>query len=350
MKQYALAPIAFAAILCLSCATVGPIEGIKDVTAVDWRLQSGTDPTTRKVINPASLQDGRTYFIDVIYTRKNLQGTTMWRSLYDYSGLTATIDNPLFQLEMPKLTVRQDPFLALRSNQATLSIEFPPSIGKTVSKTLIVPLDQDLPSFQGWSGQNGTPGLYGTDGKDGANLDLHIARYSGETPDGGVGASMVLVHDAISGRSWIIDPIHETITVNAAGGNGGNGGDGENRTLDKNGPGDSIKGQDGGAGGRGGRGGDVFVTVAQGSDLADRLKINVAGGFGGKGGKGGKGEMSEDPSVLGAILIILEGTDGEDGKKGSDGLAGRVAVKTAPLDQMFLTVNNPLFKRERLLP
>ncbi len=341
--------------LCLapvivSCASLGPIAGIKDVTDVDWQLRTSADYERAREVLPDRLQLGHTYHIDVRYKKADSMRESVWKDLYSYEGISATVDHPLYQLDFPTLTVLPNPFLALQPNPATLTLTFPDSIGKNVAKPLVVPIPPSLPSFRGWSGQNGASGSFGTDGRDGESLDLRISRYrTDDIPSAGA-EYLILAYDAISGNAWIFDPASGTIVVDASGGDGGNGGDGENRELDEDDYRDSVMGQDGGAGGRGGRGGDVVVTVDAGSDLGGLIKTNVAGGRGGKGGQGGEGEYADNPSVIGGILSIFEGITGKKGKNGTDGLAGRVSIRKGKLDRMFAGLDNPLFEPSRLRP
>ncbi len=350
-----LKKISFFSLPCLlsilvSCASLGPIAGIKDVTDVDWQLRTSADYEDTKAVRPDSLQLGHSYHIAVRYKKADSQRESVWKNLWDYEGISATLDHPLYQLNFPTLTVRQDPFLVLQPDTAQLTLHFPDSVGRSVSKTLVVPIPSSLPSFRGWSGQNGASGAYGTDGRDGESLDLRISRYYAADIPSANSEHLILAFDALSGNAWIFNLTDGTITVDASGGDGGNGGDGENRELDKDDYRDSVLGQDGGAGGRGGRGGDIVVTVAAGSDLADMIKTNIAGGKGGKGGKGGEGEYSDNPSIIGGILSILEGITGKNGKNGTNGLAGRVSIKKGRLDQMFVGLDNPHFDPLRLRP
>lgn len=342
---------AVCAILCVffslvSCASMKPLSEMKNVADVDYAVMDGTEYDAH-VVNTDALRVGESYFIRVLYRRG---GETSWRKLYDNAGISAAVDNPLYQLAFPTLLVASDPFLALLSEPAALTLSFPDFIGKSVTKALFVPIPSALPSFRGSSGDTGDTGEYGSDGQDGRSIDVHIARYYSADIPAANAENLFIVYDTISRNVWIVKSVDGTIAIDTSGGNGGDGGDGEDRKLSSPDSKQAAIGEDGAMGGRGGRGGDITVTIDGGGNLADMLRLNAAGGNGGQGGEGGEGEYSKKPGVLSGILTLLTGVNGADGKTGSGGPSGRITIKKASLDQIFLDVNNPRFDRARLRP
>jgi len=320
------------------------------VLDVGCQLQSNESQFDAKVVNPEALVAGGTYYIGITYLKADSSGKETWHTLYDYSGISASIDNPGYQIHFPRISVSSDPFMQFTGTRGTLQLDFPPSVGKQAKKALNVPVPVKLPAFAGESGLPGNNGQYGTDGTDGRDLELEIARYNTKGTSLEAYQSLLIVFDAKSQLSWIIDARTGAVVINASGGRGGKGADGEDRTLAKNDKRNSVHGGDGSAGGRGGRGGTVSVTIAAGSDLGKRLDINILGGTGGSGGKGGSGETRTNRNLFESIMTLMGEDKGKSGEDGSNGQAGRFYILTKKMDQMFLDLNNPLFDRTRLMP
>lgn len=344
----------------ISCATMKSIDKIEGVTAVDWELATGEKGA---LVSPTGLNPGERYFVAIKYLQEKKSGKTQWKRLSNTEGIRVSADNEAFTASMPWLGTPSDPFTVFKDARATVTVQFPGSAFKDVSKDVSLTLPTALPSFRGKDGSNGADsgtgngwstgydGKDGEDGTNGQNVDLEIAHYNTKGTALAAQNPLVIVRDAVTGRVWLLASGTSLLSIDATGGSGGSGGKGADRELPDDSDEKSVRGGDGGDGGSGGSGGFVHAVLPSGSALAKSLNVLVDGGKGGKSGKGGSGDNNDEVDnfidFLGAMVGV---TDGRNGDEGSDGFAGRYAPETKDLSAMFTGITSPYFDRSRLEP
>lgn len=189
-------------------------------------------------------------------------------------------------------------------------------------------------SQAGGAGSSGGPGGPGADGGNGG-AGPHITAFATlvKTPFYDKLVAIKLSGDV---NDFLLAPVDQPLTLHASGGAGGPGGSGGSGGHGGHGGGGNPggaggnggQGGNGGKGGTGGAGGTIDLTFdSRYPELANTLKLDVAGGAGGdagsagQGGSGGSGGNGITPS--GSTQSAQSGQSGSDGAAGASGSAGQ---------------------------
>ncbi len=190
----------------------------------------------------------------------------------------------------------------------------------------------------GGSGAAGGSGMPGGDGVNGPNLAVFATLVRTPFYDRLVG---IVVQGDV--EDFLLVPVGQSVTIQAAGGAGGAGGNGGEGGVGGSGGrgsqgaagGAGGSGGPGGAGGQGGHGGNggkvEFLYDARFPELRDQIKIDVSGGVTGTGGSAGRGGSPGSggrgggaPTGAGAAAVApSDGPSGAGGSGGSPGAPGR---------------------------
>jgi hypothetical protein len=183
----------------------------------------------------------------------------------------------------------------------------------------------------GGSGGTGGAGMPGSDGVNGPNLAVFATLV--RTPFYERLVGLVIQGDI---EDFLLVPVGQPLTIQAAGGAGGAGGDGGQGGAGgaggrggRGGPGGAGgsggPGGSGGHGGQGGHGGKVdFLYDARFPELREQIRIDVSGGTAGAGGSAGRGGTAGSGGRGGGSATVNAAvpSDGPSGAGGSGGNAG----------------------------
>jgi hypothetical protein len=343
------------AILLASCASFNEIAKIEGVKDVDWILNEGIF-SSGPVVDAANLKPGQQYHVSVKYLQQDKDGKESWKYLINYTGVEISVSDGAFAVKSATIDAPSDPFFAFKEGKTVVTVKFPASIGKEVSKVVALAPSRALPPFEGSPGQAGNngsstspAGTAGSIGADAPMLDFEVAHYSTKGTQLADLGSLVVVREINSNKVWLMTP-NNLVEIDAKGGDGGIGGRGSDMTLPQGSPLAFIQGGAGGAGGNGGRGGIVHIIAPLNSALSNSFIAVIDGGKGGMGGPGGVGQKGANTGSAALNFLASAAVNGVKGRDGQAGPGGKLVAENKDLGAMFLNIKSPYFDRARLEP